>query len=165
MLGCKDGALDALWFYEPSSWTGCTGCCWPSGAECSHPAALLPTAVFPEVKSTFPLQTYHHTNIDNAYPAAGCTERFTLCVRGEMSRMRCEKSDSALQSNIKWQWLISDNSLDLWTLTCLVSLLPLQNALTHYCALRRDICAKVWTGGTLLVREGKKKKLKNHCVV
>lgn len=39
MLGCKERALDALWFYEPSSWTGGTGCCWPSAAQCARPLA------------------------------------------------------------------------------------------------------------------------------
>lgn len=31
----------------------------------------LPSAVFPEVNDTFPLLTYHHSTIDNVYPAAG----------------------------------------------------------------------------------------------
>lgn len=37
----------------------------------------LPTAGFPEVNATFPPLTYHHTNIDNVYPAAG------RCVLGK----------------------------------------------------------------------------------
>lgn len=38
MLGCKGQAVDALWFYEPPSWTGGSGCCWPSVAQFSRPA-------------------------------------------------------------------------------------------------------------------------------
>lgn len=38
MLGCKGRAVDALWFYEPPSWTGGSGCCWPLVAQFSRPA-------------------------------------------------------------------------------------------------------------------------------
>lgn len=52
----------------------------------------LPTARFPEVNATFPPLTYHHTNIDNVYPAAGrCVwEKKRLFVVSVLSSSRLE---------------------------------------------------------------------------